>query len=414
MNRQQSLPPFTVMESALRRTTEHLARELHTPGLAAPEWNEFEWSVARAVSSMQGITVLLANRLRWRGPDSWQEFLVAQRTLAITRDARIEALLTRIDAAMHAAGVACIALKGAALRKLALYRSGERPMGDVDLLVLPRDMERVARIMRGLDYALAFEMRRHTVYAPRTGVTTVHRGEHPDNALKIEIHTRVAEALPVEPVEISTAWLDVTTRPGIAPYPEVIELMRHLLLHAAGNMRAHALRQIQLHDIALLAAKLTVADWRRLLNTPDTLGGAWWMLPPLALTEQYFPGTLAPSLLAQFGARCPPLLRHRASRTTLTGVSWSNLRIAAFPGIHWSRSPREALRFARARIFPNRVALDELAICATAQPALEQAGWYGISHFRRILRWAYGRPPRAQTVMSLQAELTAGNASLNV
>jgi len=413
MNLRQSMPPFAVIEAALRRTTEHLARELHAPGTVAPEWNELEWSVARAVSSMQGITVLLANRLRWRGPDSWQKFLLAQRALATMRDAHIEALLVRIDASMNAGGVACIGLKGAALRKLGLYRCGERPMGDIDLLALPRDAERVAQIMRGLDYALAFEVRRHTVYAPSASVATVHPGEHPDNALKIEVHAKVAEALPVEQVGISAAWLDGRTPPGIAPYPTVAELMRHLLLHAAGNMRAHALRQIQLHDIALLAAQLTVADWQRLLNTPETLGSAWWMLPALALTEQYYPGTFAPSLLAEFDARCPPLLRHRAVRTTLTHVSWSNLRIAAFPGIHWSRSPREALRFARTRIFPNRVALAELSIGTATQPALEQVGWYGISHFRRILRWTFARAPRAQTVMSLQAALAAGDASLN-
>ena len=40
--------------------------------------------------------------------------------------------------------------------------------------------------------------------------------------------------------------------------------MRHLLLHAASNMRAHALRQVQLHDIALLAPRL---DARRLGQT---------------------------------------------------------------------------------------------------------------------------------------------------
>jgi hypothetical protein len=46
------------------------------------------------------------------------------------------------------------------------------------------------------------------------------------------------------------------------------ELMRHLLLHAAGNMRAHALRQIQLHDIALLAGKLA-----------DGIGCSCWKRP---------------------------------------------------------------------------------------------------------------------------------------
>ena len=52
------LPRFGVIAAALRRTTEHLGHELANPGTSTPDWNSFEWEVARAVSSMQGITVL--------------------------------------------------------------------------------------------------------------------------------------------------------------------------------------------------------------------------------------------------------------------------------------------------------------------------------------------------------------------
>ena len=60
---QVDLPPYTVLRAALGRTTEFLAHELHAPRASAPDWNELEWNVARAVAAMQGITVLLANRL---------------------------------------------------------------------------------------------------------------------------------------------------------------------------------------------------------------------------------------------------------------------------------------------------------------------------------------------------------------
>ena len=402
---QVELPPFTVLRAALGRTTEYLAHELHAPRASAPDWNELEWSVARAVAAMQGITVLLASRLRWHGPPSWQAFLAAQRELALQRDARIKSLLARIDAAMHAKGVPCVALKGAALRPLGLYRPGERPMGDIDLMTLPRDSHGVAHVMQQLDYVQSFETRRHAVYAPRSCAPAVMFGEHPDNVLKIEVHARIAEMLPVAEVEISAGWLDSEAPSGINPYPAMAELMRHLLLHAAGNMRAHALRQIQLHDIALLAGQLGDADWLRLLETPASGGGAWWMLPPLVLAARYYPGAIAQSLLLEFTARCPTPLRHVAPRMTLTGVSWSNLRIAAFPGICWSRSPREAMRFVRSRVFPSRVAVAELGLAEAAQPALKQVSWYGISHAQRVQRWLFTRPPRAQTIISLRAAL---------
>ena len=64
--------------------------------------------------------------------------------------------------------------------------------------------------------------------------------------------------------------------------------MLHLLLHAAGNMRAHALRLVQLQDIAMLAGRLTDDEWRDWSTLPETSGGAWWMLPVLALAARYY------------------------------------------------------------------------------------------------------------------------------
>lgn len=403
------LPPFGVVATALRRTTELLARELVQPSAAAPDWSPFEWDAARAVSTMQGITVLLARRLRWRGPSAWQDFLGTQQRLALQRDARIESLLTKIDAALRAAHVSCVGLKGSALRRLTLYRAGERPMGDVDLLARPADANRVGCAIQTLDYAASYTSRRHQVFAPRASHGPVEHGEHPDNPLKIEVHFRIAEPLPVDPVDITRGLQRDTPDDGIGlrDYPAPRELFRHLLLHAAGNMRAHALRQVQLHDIALMAGRLDSEDWDRLLDSPVAQGGSWWIWPVLELTQRYYEGSL-PTVVDSFRERTPRWLRRTAERQTLTDLSWSNLRIAAFPGIHWARSPGEALRFALGRVLPERAALDELRHLRIAQPAMMQTPWYGISHARRILRWLVSRPPRVQTLNSVLVALGAG------
>ena len=76
-------------------------------------------------------------------------------------------------------------------------------------------------------------------------------------------------------------------RAGTEPYRDDVELMRHLLLHAASNMRAHALRQVQLHDIALLAPRLDARAWDKLLATPQARGGG--PVPPLELSLRYYP-----------------------------------------------------------------------------------------------------------------------------
>jgi hypothetical protein len=394
------VPPFGRIEAALRCTTERLAREFSSPQDTAPSWTDFEWQIARAVASMQGITMLLAGHLRWQGPPSWQWFIATQCHQSQQRDTRIAATLIRIEDALRGAGVACVALKGSALRKLHLYRPGDRPMGDIDLLARPDDAVRIEQALRSIDYTAAHRMRRHTVFAPPARGLLTAFGEHPDNPLKVELHEVIAESLPVRSVDITDSLWPVDVAPGLVSYPHARELMRHLLLHAAGNMRGHALRQLQLHDIALLAARLTDHDWQALLETPEARGGSWWMWPVLELTARYYPSVPGAHLL-EFRKRCAPWLRAASARNTLTEVSWSNLRIAAFPGLSWARSPREAASFMRSRMFPAREALDELAKAEEIMPVLRAVPWYGRNHLQRVLRWIFSRPPRVQTMCAV-------------
>jgi hypothetical protein len=404
MSAAPSLPPFAVIRDALRRTTERLAHELADPAEAAPDWNEFEWGVARAASALQGISVLLANRLRWRGPENWRAFLDEQRVRSIERERGIDVLLERLDRQLRASGAGCVALKGAALRALDLYLPGERPMGDIDLLAVGENLPRATEAILELDYAAANQTARHAIFVARTKGEITGYGEHPDNSLNIELHAGISEPLPVSAVDISTALGAHDVVPGLNPYPDVASLMRHLLIHTAGNIRSHCLRLIQLHDLAVLARRLGTDDWRALLS-PAAAGGSWWMLPPLELTARYFKGSIPAEVLAAARETCPPLLRVATSRATLTQVSWSNLRIAALPGICWSRSPREVLRLVRSRLLPKRRALAELQMALEVMPVLNQERWYGEHHAARILRWMFSRPPRVQTIVSVRAAL---------
>ena len=252
--------------AALRRTTERLAREVAYPTGSEPDWSELEWAIARSAAAMQGISTLLANNLSWSGPPAWREFLAEQREQSMLRDARIGALLEHIDAAARKRGIECVALKGAALRALDLYRPGERPMGDVDLLVAePRsetDRSRNGRhrLRRSVHEAASSRLRAAPKVAPRGF------GEHVDNPLKIEMHTVIAEPLPVRKVDITERLKSGRARPGRQRLSRPTSLLLHLLLHAAGNMRAHTLRQVQLHDIAMVAGLFYEHDWRALLE----------------------------------------------------------------------------------------------------------------------------------------------------
>jgi len=404
VNAPQRLPSSRVIAAALRLTTETLTREVAAPSTAVPRWNDFEWGVARAVCAMQGIGALLANHSGWQGPPAWIAFLHEQRNQGLAHFVRAGQILHQLDVAMREAGIPCVALKGSALRELGIHAPGERPMGDIDVLVAPRHLAASTAVLASIGYVPSYSTRRHETFIPADHEAAHAFAEHARNPLRIELHTRIAECLPKTEVAITAQLWPAQLLPGINRYASRAALMRHLLLHTAGNMRAHAMRYIQVYDIAQLARRLAPADWLELPGSQPRVD-AWWMYPPMSLAARYLPGCITPAALAPFRAACPRWLRTRAESYDLYEVSWSNLRIGALPGCEWSRSPLELMRYAKQRVFPERVALDELKVALHAQPAYTRVRWYGASHGERILRWLFSRPPRVQTITSVRAAL---------
>jgi hypothetical protein len=402
-----SLPPIKAIAAALRRTTETIARELAVPSTGTPGWTEFEWDIARAVSAMHGVSALLDARLHWEGPTSWRQFLREQTEQSAGRHLKIKALLESIDHHSRRRGVPIVALKGAALYASKLYAPGERPMGDIDLLVREGDAGTMARVLEDCGHEPAYATQRHQVYQPRSAKipAKIKLGEHMDNPIKVEVHTRIAERLPITVHDITRFLFPIAAHEGLNAYPAPTSLMMHLLLHAAGNMRPRALRLLQLHDIALLSARLAPTDWERLAAGPDgrTL---WWALAPLMLMARYYPVSIPPSIYSRLGAECTWYLRARSQRQHVTDVSWSRIRIEAFPGLEWSRSAAEAVAFMTSRIWPSPEARLELKEGAAQIPESSTIPWYGISHRARVLRWILSKPPRVQTLLSVRKALT--------
>jgi len=401
------VPSLAKVAAALHKTTEVLAHELAAPTDGPPSWSEFEWRIARAVTGMQGISSLLCDGLRWEGPHSWRRFLHEQRSQSVGRHRLISDLLNAIDSRARSEGVAVTALKGAALYAGGLYAPGERPMGDIDLLIRDEDAAKIARVLDACGYEAAFTVDRHRVFRSRFRkvAQSVRLGEHVDSPINIEVHTRIAEHLPMFAADITHLLLPRVAHPGVNAYPSSAALMMHLLLHAAGNMRARAVRLIQLHDIALLSTRLRPGDWGEVLAARPDGHTLWWAFAPLMLTANYFPGSIPDGLTAQLGRECPWLLRKRARRQQISDVSWSKIRIEAFPGVEWSRTTREALSFMRSRVWPSREAQSELKEGAAQIPGSSTVSWYGISHGARIMRWVFSKPPRVQTLLSVRAAL---------
>jgi len=314
-----------------------------------------------------------------------------------------------LDARAQQEHVALVGLKGAALHGLGLYRAGDRPMADIDLLVHPDQAARACEVLESLGFSDVPASRnwKHRVFMPRTRDMPAQLGEHGQNYLKFELHERIAEILPLHPVDVTAAIYPPRPHPGLNTYPSNVALLIHLLIHAASCMAYRALRLLHLHDIALVAARMTHCDWDELLGHGRNSGGPWWALPPILLTGRYYPKAIPTPVLAGLQAFCQWNLRRLARRQTLSDVSMSYLWIEAFPGIGWSRSLSEMLQCVRSRVRPNADIRRLRADATQTQVASSNSDWAHLSQRQRILRWIASRQPRPDTLHAVRTALAA-------
>lgn len=402
MHSSAALPSPSELHPTLCKVTERLARELARPTPTAPDWSDEEWTIARAVAAMHGISPLLSRLLLWRGPGAWTMFLDEQRSHTRTRHARIQELLLSIDRKARETGVAATALKGAALHQTGLYEAGDRPMADVDLLVRPADGERAAALLTSLGFRQSAETWKERVFTPVDACAAAEFGEHAANGLKIELHERICERLPLYLTDISESVFPTKPIAGLNDYPSNASLMRHLLLHAAGSMAFQGLRILQLHDIARLAGRMSEADWNDITGPRQSRARIWWAYPPLEMTSRYYEAVPKP-VLAALKDDCRLVLRALGAKKSLVDVSYSYLWVRAFPGIEWSKSIGELLGFAASRVRPSPRHLDQRKLDATVQNWGKQTEWTRLSQGRRMLRWLSSRPTRPVTMHAIAA-----------
>jgi hypothetical protein len=402
------------LQASLRTITEILAHELARPSLAVPDWSAVEWRLARAVAAMHGVAPLLCRDLRWCGPADWVMFLAQQRAHTESRHTRVAALLQQLDQLTRAQGVVAVALKGAALHALGLYAAGERPMADVDLLVQPQDAQRTARLIESLGFQQTSASWKERVFTPSVDPFAAELGEHASNSIKIELHERICERLPWRTTDVSNLIFPARAPPGLNGYPSKAALMLHLLLHAAGAMAFKSLRLLHLHDLALLCSRMLATDWSELLQCRSRAHPLWWALPPLHVMARYFPSSIPANALAALSGDCPWLLFSVSRRRTLSEVSLSHLWVDAFPGIEWSQSAAEMLRYVVGRIRPDPQHLALRQTTATTQAWTSGSPWSTLPQGRRILRWISARQPRPATMHVVRAALASPTMSAEV
>ncbi len=408
------MPSPRMIGLGLADATERFAIELAEPRLQAPAWTDFGWRMAQAAAVLHGVTPLLAGTLRWSGPANWQAFVQEQRRQTLLRHRRIAAVLAAIDERASSQGLPAVALKGAALHALGVYTPGERPMADIDLLVREADAQRAAQVLASLGYTQTAANWKHQIFehaqsraqsrAWQAAVSTLPLGEHVNYPVKIELHTRIAERLPLTEIAITGLMMPPRPSPGLNAYPSTNALLLHLLLHAAGNLCGRQLRLMHLHDLARLTGKMPADDWQGLLGMLPAAQAPWWALAPLEMLHRYQPALVPAQVLAALRRAAPRALRRQCRHANLAQLSYASVSIPAFPGLAWCTSHVERLRYVRERIAPRPEHQVSRRIIASEQWAMQHS-WTHMSHRRRILHWVFSRPPRQASMYIVRAAL---------
>jgi hypothetical protein len=389
-SRETPIPGRVKLAAGLRQITEALAAEIETPTAAAPPWSEFQWGIARAVIAIHGIAGLLLRALRWAEPD-WRHFLQSEVSDTREHHRHISAAIEELHALSQKSGIPVVVLKGSALHALGIYQPGERPMADVDILVRSADVGAMEELLARAGFVLR-------------GVTWKHREfermrDH--SRVKIDLHTRLAERIASR--EFTLADDALAAVPGVRGYASRLQLLRHLLLHAAGNMSTRSARAIQLHDIARVSAQLEPAEWSQFRSDPWEQ--RWCFYPPLLLVSRYFPGVIDRDALAELAATCPSMLARVVKRQTLTDVSMSDPRQMALPELAWCTSMGTFLRYAQLRLLPGRARTEGLRRLADTEGFGRGHRWFKMSQPARIATWLFRKPMRPATLYAVRRGL---------
>jgi len=283
-------------------------------------------------------------------------------------------------------------------------------MADLNILIKERDLERTALLLRRLGLAQLASSRKEGTFGEVSQAPRDALGERPGHALKVELHTRIVEHLPLRPADITRHTFPGDAQSGLNAYPSVSGLMAHLLLYAAGCMVRRSLRLLHLHDVALVAARMDENDWSELLElrtASSPAGSPWWALPPLIMAAKYYPGVLPEPVAHELTSSCHLPLRLVCGTQKLSDVSHSRLWVDTFPGFEWSRSLGEFLAYLYGCIRPGQ---GNLLARSQARATLDWAAysaWARLSQGGGMLPRSVQRPTRPTAMQSVLAALAA-------
>lgn len=368
------------------------------------DWADQDWESARWAIQVHGIAPLLDRAFAGTPnaaalPERLRAYLANQRELCGQRVARLLGELATILRAAGERQIGVAPLKGALLATGYYPEPGLRPMSDIDLLVHRGDEARMLGLLAELGYQKIARGWKHVELALPDGMGPVvaYDGEHPDNPRRVELHTRVAEQFWGIHYDL-TADMWAGCAPGellgcSAMLPEPAALLHHLAVHASSDTIARRLRQLHLHDIALVAERVDQAGWEQIVVAAQARREERLVYPALLLASRSYPAVPG-DVLARLRPGVPPALLRHLEGSALEQLSFCNTAPTT-PGekLCWFRPGLERAGAIRHMVLPDP---NEMAhwFPRMARPILLPVAYmrYGTLLLRWGMRRALGKP----------------------
>ena len=361
-------------------------------------WTALESCVGLKVAGILGLLPLLHVRAQHNSLDldapmlaSWREVLAEQYSFTQQRNQRLLEYTSRILEQAHAKHVTLMPLKGMDVLTQLYPDVGLRSTSDIDLLVQPEQLGRATQAIEQTGFECRAQVKRHAIFSLPNSQVISKFGEHPDNPIKVELHTSARNSMPLESCDLTQLlWQDARTetRPGMpaTTYPSRSGLMAYEMLHAANHAMIRSLRFTSLVDIKLLAERLQPDEWQRLAGLMADTTRFWWATIPLRLVARYFGSSvLPPDVLALVRNTATPMLRHLGNTLGLSQFSVCDLRPSVLRHrLAFARTLGETTQYLRTQLMPTRDEVNEWHVERTQwSVSMTQAH----SYLHRIRRW---------------------------
>ena len=292
-----------------------------TGGQALASWGEAEWHAAEWLLYWQGSSAWMNERLKAgqiQAPAGIQARLEGAGSGLRERTRRMLDAAVEMIAAFNQEAIPALPLKGAVLAPLYYPDPFVRALGDLDLLVHPKDMRRAEETLRRLGYRFFKRTHKDAAYL---------RGERkddvwaPDNVHPVEIqHRYVNEFAGLAYDQTEELWRGSRFQPYREGFsclvPGPAATFGHVCAHASADWILGQGKLQQIQDVRLAAGRMSGLDWGSFAESlkPRT---ARFLYPAVAAGRRCAAFPIPAAVLSQMEELVPPRLRQWAAEMDL-------------------------------------------------------------------------------------------------